>query len=268
MPASITSMPFTEELLRRAILSQLPIHDLLPQLAQACHSHNQVILQASPGAGKSTVVPLFLLQQLAGSGRIIMLEPRRLAARNIALYLAQQLGESVGQQVGYRVRGEQKTSKATRLEIVTEGILTRMLQQDPELSGVALLIFDEFHERSLQADTALAFALESQAALRPDLTLLVMSATLDGLPLPQLLPDAAVLNCPGRSYPITYHYQPVNRLQPLVPQWGSVIVDAISNEQGSLLVFLPGAGEIDRLAAATLTRHYCRVTFTRSITVC
>jgi ATP-dependent helicase HrpB len=248
MPASITSMPFTEELLRRTILSQLPIHDLLPQLAQACHSHNQVILQASPGAGKSTVVPLFLLQQLAGSGRIIMLEPRRLAARNIALYLAQQLGEPVGQQVGYRVRGEQKTSKATRLEIVTEGILTRMLQQDPELSGVDLLIFDEFHERSLQADTALAFALESQAALRPDLTLLVMSATLDGLPLPQLLPDAAVLNCPGRSYPITYHYQPVNRLQPLAPQWGSVIVDAISNEQGSLLVFLPGAGEIDRLA--------------------
>ena len=229
-------------------MSQLPIHELLPQIAQACQTSGQLILQASPGAGKSTVVPLFLLQQLSGSGRIIMLEPRRLAARNIALYLAQQLGEPVGQQVGYRVRGEQKTSKATRLEIVTEGILTRMLQHDPELSGIDLLIFDEFHERSLQADTALAFALESQAALRPDLTILVMSATLEGLPLQQLLPEAALLSCPGRAYPISYHYRPVNRQQPLVPQWGSVVLDAVQNENGSLLVFLPGAGEIDRLA--------------------
>ncbi|NCB57084.1 MAG: ATP-dependent helicase HrpB [Gammaproteobacteria bacterium] len=229
-------------------MSQLPIHELLPQIAQACHTSGQLILQASPGAGKSTVVPLFLLQQLSGSGRIIMLEPRRLAARNIALYLAQQLGEPVGQQVGYRVRGEQKTSKATRLEIVTEGILTRMLQHDPELSGIDLLIFDEFHERSLQADTALAFALESQAALRPDLKILVMSATLEGLPLQQLLPEAALLSCPGRAYPISYHYRPVSRQQPLVPQWGSVVLDAVQNENGSLLVFLPGAGEIDRLA--------------------
>ena len=229
-------------------MSQLPIHELLPQIAQACQTSGQLILQASPGAGKSTVVPLFLLQQLSGSGRIIMLEPRRLAARNIALYLAQQLGEPVGQQVGYRVRGEQKTSKATRLEIVTEGILTRMLQHDPELSGIDLLIFDEFHERSLQADTALAFALESQAALRPDLKILVMSATLEGLPLQQLLPEAALLSCPGRAYPISYHYRPVNRQQPLVPQWGSVVLDAVQNENGSLLVFLPGAGEIDRLA--------------------
>ncbi len=227
---------------------QLPIHELLPQIAQACQTSNQLILQASPGAGKSTVVPLFLLQQLTGSGRIIMLEPRRLAARNIALYLAQQLNEPVGQQVGYRVRGEQKSSKATRLEIVTEGILTRMLQQDPELAGVDLLIFDEFHERSLQADTALAFALESQAALRPDLKIMVMSATLEGLPLQQLLPDAELLTCSGRSYPISYQYRPVNRQQLLVPQWGSVVLDAVQNETGSLLVFLPGAGEIDRLA--------------------
>lgn len=123
-----------------------------------------------------------------------------------------------------------------------------MLQHDPELSGIDLLIFDEFHERSLQADTALAFALESQAALRPDLTILVMSATLEGLPLQQLLPEAALLSCPGRAYPISYHYRPVNRQQPLVPQWGSVVLDAVQNENGSLLVFLPGAGEIDRLA--------------------
>ena len=229
-------------------MSQLPIHELLPQIAQACQISNQLILQASPGAGKSTVVPLFLLQQLPQSGRIIMLEPRRLATRNIALYLAQQLDEPVGQQVGYRVRGEQKSSQATRLEIVTEGILTRMLQQDPELTGVDLLIFDEFHERSLQADTALAFALESQAALRPDLKILVMSATLEGLPLQQLLPDATLLTCPGRTYPIDYHYRPVNRQQPLLPQWGATVLDAIQNENGSLLVFLPGAGEIERLA--------------------
>ena len=195
-------------------MSQLPIHELLPQIAQACQASNQLILQAAPGAGKSTVVPLFLLQRLPGTGRIIMLEPRRLAARNIALYLAQQLNEPVGQQVGYRVRGEQKVSKTTRLEIVTEGILTRMLQQDPELSGVDMLIFDEFHERSLQADTALAFALESQAALRPDLKLLVMSATLDGLPLACLLPDAVQLSCQGRAYPVSYQYRPVNRQQP------------------------------------------------------
>lgn len=229
-------------------MSQLPIHELLPQIAQACQISNQLILQASPGAGKSTVVPLFLLQQLPQSGRIIMLEPRRLAARNIALYLAQQLNEPVGQRVGYRVRGEQKSCQATRLEIVTEGILTRMLQQDPELTGVDLLIFDEFHERSLQADTALAFALESQAALRPDLKILVMSATLEGLPLQQLLPNATLLTCPGRAYPIDYHYRPVNRQQPLLPQWGAAILEAIQHETGSLLVFLPGAGEIERLA--------------------
>ena len=229
-------------------MSQLPIHELLPQIAQACQASNQLILQAAPGAGKSTVVPLFLLQRLPGTGRIIMLEPRRLAARNIALYLGQQLNEPVGQQVGYRVRGEQKVSKTTRLEIVTEGILTRMLQQDPELSGVDMLIFDEFHERSLQADTALAFALESQAALRPDLKLLVMSATLDGLPLACLLPDAVQLSCQGRAYPVSYQYRPVNRQQPLTPQWGSVILEAVQQEAGSLLVFLPGAGEIERLA--------------------
>lgn len=238
----------------RDILSHLPIDEVLPQIAQACQTSNQLILQAAPGAGKSTVVPLFLLQQLPGSGRLIMLEPRRLAARNIALYLAQQLNEPVGQRVGYRVRGEQKVSAATRLEIVTEGILTRMLQQDPELSGVDLLIFDEFHERSLQADTALAFALESQAALRPDLNIVVMSATLDGLPLAQLMPDAVILNCPGRTYPITYQYRPVNRQQALVPQWGAAVLTSIQNESGSVLVFLPGASEIERMAEWLQTR--------------
>lgn len=226
----------------------LPIHEFLPQITQQCIDANQIILQASPGAGRSTVVPLHLLAHLPLQGKIIMLEPRRLAARNIAGFLAEQLGEPLGLSIGYRIRGEKKVSAQTRLEIVTEGILTRMLQQDPELSGVDLLIFDEFHERSLQADTALAFALESQSALRPDLKIMVMSATLDGLPLSDLLTEAHITHCPGRSFPIDYVYQAVNRQQPLIPQWGSVVLDAYRQQQGSLLVFLPGAGEIDRLA--------------------
>ena len=232
----------------------LPIHEFLPQITQQCTDANQIILQASPGAGKSTAVPLHLLQHLPISGKIIMLEPRRLAARNIAGFLAEQLGEPLGQSVGYRIRGESKISAQTRLEIVTEGILTRMLQQDPELTDVDLLIFDEFHERSLQADTALAFALESQSALRPDLKIMVMSATLDGLPLTNLLPDAQITHCPGRTFPIEYVYQSVSRQQPLIPQWGTAVLDALRQQQGSLLVFLPGAGEIERLAEWLQTR--------------
>lgn len=148
--------------------SSLPALAVLPALQAALDAGQPVILQAPPGAGKSTALPLALLQSDTVSGRVIMLEPRRLAARNIARYLAQQLGEEVGQQIGYRVRGESRVSAATRLEIVTEGILTRMIQADPELPGVSLLIFDEFHERSLHADLALALSIESRSALRPD----------------------------------------------------------------------------------------------------
>ena len=227
---------------------------LIPAIIAALGQHNQLIVQAAPGAGKSTALPLALLQQGGLGGRILMLEPRRLAARNIARYLASQLGEPVGQQVGYRVRGEQQVGPGTRLEIVTEGILTRMLQADPELNGIDLLIFDEFHERSLHADTALAFALEAQAALRPDLRLLIMSATLDGLELPRLLPDAPVLQCEGRAFPIEYHYRSVNRQQPLIPQWGQVVLEASESQAGSLLVFLPGVAEIERLAEWLLPR--------------
>lgn len=229
-------------------MSDLPIGPLIPAIISALGQHNQLIVQAAPGAGKSTVLPLVLLQQGGFGGRILMLEPRRLAARNIARYLAGLLGEPVGGRVGYRVRGEQQVGPATRLEIVTEGILTRLLQADPELGGIDLLIFDEFHERSLHADTALAFALEAQAALRPDLRLLIMSATLDGLDLPRLLPDAPVLQCEGRAFPIAYHYRPVNRQQPLIPQWGQVVLEASEAQAGSLLVFLPGVAEIERLA--------------------
>ncbi|MGL5197465.1 MAG: DEAD/DEAH box helicase, partial [Aeromonas veronii] len=182
-------------------MSQLPIVSVLPELFAALNSHTSVILQAPPGAGKSTLLPLELVRQNRLPGRIIMLEPRRLAARNIASFLARQLGEKVGERIGLRVRGESRTSSATRLEIVTEGVLTRMLQQDPELNGVSLVIFDEFHERSLHADTALAFAIESQQGLRDDLKLLVMSATLDGMALETLLPDAPVIRSEGRGFP-------------------------------------------------------------------
>ncbi|MGL5481990.1 MAG: ATP-dependent helicase HrpB, partial [Aeromonas veronii] len=229
-------------------MSQLPIVSVLPELFAALDSHSSVILQAPPGAGKSTLLPLELVRQNRLPGRIIMLEPRRLAARNIASFLARQLGEKVGERIGLRVRGESRTSSATRLEIVTEGVLTRMLQQDPELTGVSLVIFDEFHERSLHADTALAFAIESQQGLRDDLKLLVMSATLDGMALETLLPDAPVVRSEGRGFPIDYHYRPANRQQWLEPQVGAVVLEALAEQDGSLLVFLPGQGEIERLA--------------------
>ncbi|OCA59437.1 ATP-dependent helicase HrpB [Aeromonas piscicola] len=229
-------------------MSQLPIVSVLPALFAAIDSHASVILQAPPGAGKSTLLPLELVRQNRLPGRIIMLEPRRLAARNIAGFLARQLGEPVGERIGLRVRGESRTSARTRLEIVTEGVLTRMLQQDPELAGVSLVIFDEFHERSLHADTALAFAIESQQGLRDDLKLLIMSATLDGMALEALLPGAPVIRSEGRGFPIDYHYRPINRQQWLEPQVGAVVLEALASGAGSALVFLPGQGEIERLA--------------------
>ncbi|MFM4805931.1 ATP-dependent helicase HrpB [Aeromonas bivalvium] len=229
-------------------MSPLPIVAVLPELFAALETGTCVILQAPPGAGKSTLLPLELVRQQRLPGRIIMLEPRRLAARNIASFLACQLGEKVGERIGLRVRGESRTSAATRLEIVTEGVLTRMLQQDPELTGVSLVIFDEFHERSLHADTALAFAIESQQGLREDLRLLVMSATLEGMALEALLPDAPVIRAEGRSFPIEYHYRPANRQQWLEPQVGAVVLEALAARPGSALVFLPGQGEIERLA--------------------
>lgn len=179
-----------------------------------------------------------------------MLEPRRLAARNIAAYLASQLGEPVGKQVGYRVRGENKVSTETRLEIVTEGILTRMIQSDPELEGVSLLIFDEYHERSLHADTALAFALDVQAGLRDDLKILIMSATLDNAALSGWLPEAAVIISEGRQYPISYRHQSIAWQYGWENEYARAIRKLMAEEPGSALVFLPGTGEIRRLADA------------------
>jgi len=234
-------------------LSQLPIDAVLPDLHQALERSAQMILKAPPGAGKSTRLPLSLLAEGAVAGKIVMLEPRRLAARNIASYLAAQLGETVGQTIGLRVRGETRVSDRTRLEIVTEGVMTRMLQQDPELSGIDLLVFDEFHERSLHADTALALALEVQEALRDDLKLLVMSATLDHQALQSLLPDAKYLVSEGRSYPVAYRYQTqgtsAQQGNGVSIEWtGREILKLMAAEPGSVLVFLPGAGEIRRLA--------------------
>lgn len=225
----------------------LPIEAVLPELLVALRTQHQVVLKAEPGAGKSTHLPLQLLKQNVVEGKIIMLEPRRLAARNIATYLAKQLGEKVGETVGYRVRGEKRTSKNTRLEVVTEGILTRMIQSDPELTGVAMVIFDEFHERSIHADTSLAFCLEIQEVFREDLTLLVMSATLDEMALKGLLPSASYIESDGRGYPIEYRYAPLMPNDRLTTAVAKQVRSLLSSEDGSILVFLPGAGAINQV---------------------
>ncbi|MGP8307540.1 ATP-dependent helicase HrpB [Vibrio sp. YIC-376] len=228
-------------------MSQLPIEAVMPQLLTAVKNQHQVILKAAPGAGKSTYFPLQLLEHQLVAGKIIMLEPRRLAARNIARYLAEQLGEQVGQRVGYRVRGETKVSAATQLEIVTEGIMTRMIQNDPELDGVDLLIFDEFHERSIHADTALAFSLEVQDALRDDLKLVVMSATLDQDALQTLLPEASFIESEGRSFDVETRYAPLGVNDHLPSLMAKTIESLMNKESGSLLAFLPGVAAIKQV---------------------
>ncbi|GAB3012150.1 ATP-dependent helicase HrpB [Bowmanella dokdonensis] len=225
----------------------LPVASLSETLCRTLQDQN-VILSAPPGAGKSTYLPLRLLEQEWLAGRkILMLQPRRVAVRAIAGYLAEQLGEPVGHTIGYRIRGEARVSAGTRLEILTEGLLTRLIQQDPELGGVGLIIFDEFHERNLHGDFSLALSLESQAALREDLRLLVMSATLENMPLERILPDAAHLRTEGRSFPVDIRYQTINPHQPWLATMASVIRKTLAEESGSLLAFLPGAGEIRRL---------------------
>lgn len=235
--------------------SPVDLHSLLPQITQVLSQCPSCILEAPPGSGKTTRVPLALLDApwLAGQ-KILMLEPRRLAARSSARYMASLLGERVGQQVGYRVRHESQIGPQTRLEVVTEGVLTRLLQDDPTLEGYGLVIFDEFHERSLQADLGLALCREVQQSLREDLRLLLMSATLNGDALSALLEDAPVLRAVGRRFPVTLAYAapPVN-----TPLWQHVVQSIrrlLAQESGSLLVFLPGAGEIRRVAEA-LTRE-------------
>ncbi|WP_308160259.1 ATP-dependent helicase HrpB [Arsukibacterium indicum] len=224
--------------------SGLPVAEVLPQLCQLLSTHNRLILSAPPGAGKSTWLPLQLLQQHAfASGQIIMLEPRRLAAKTIASYLARQLNEPLGQRVGYQIRHDSCQSAATRLLIVTEGILTRKLQHDPELSGVSLLIFDEFHERSLHADLALALSMEVQQ-IRDDLKVLVMSATLDVTALERYL-QAPVLSSSGRSYPVDIHYIKPGS-EHIALQAARQALVAFHNAPGNILVFLPGQAEINK----------------------
>ncbi|MBE4078659.1 ATP-dependent helicase HrpB [Vibrio parahaemolyticus] len=228
-------------------MSQLPIEAVMPQLLTAVKHQHQVILKAAPGAGKSTYFPLQLIQNQVVTGKVIMLEPRRLAARNIARYLAEQLGEQVGLRVGYRVRGETKVSASTQLEIVTEGVMTRMIQNDPELDGVDLLIFDEFHERSIHADTALALSLEVQEALRDDLKLVVMSATLDQEALQSLLPEACYIESEGRSFAVETRYVPLTANDHLSTVMAKNIESLMNKESGSLLAFLPGVAAIKQV---------------------
>lgn len=232
-------------------MTRLPVEDAIPDLIAALKRDRLGVLQAPPGAGKTTRVPLAMREAGVCEGRIIMLEPRRLATRAAATRMAQTLGEPVGQTVGFRIRGEAKTSQTTRIEVVTEGILTRMIQSDPELGGVGAVIFDEFHERSLNADLGLALALEVRDTLRPDLILLAMSATLDAAPVADLM-RAQVITSAGQSFPITTHWLD----KPLGPKvrWESAMADlirhALTESKGGVLAFLPGEGEIRRVAKA------------------
>ena len=229
-------------------LPPLPIDDALPALHSALTAGPYAVLVAPPGAGKTTRVPLALLDApWRGDRRIIMLEPRRLAARAAAAQMARLLGEEVGQTIGYRVRMDSKVTAKTRVEIVTEGVFTRMLLDDPELSGISAVIFDEFHERSLDGDLGLALTIDA-AALRPDLRVLVMSATIDGARVARLLGDAPVIESLGRAFPVeTFHREP-DPLQKIEDQVTSAILAALREHDGSALVFLPGQGEIVRVA--------------------
>jgi len=227
----------------------LPIESSLPALLRALAAHDTVVLQAPPGAGKTTRVPPALLEAAwREDRRIVMLEPRRLAARLAARYMAAELGEKPGQTVGYRTRLDTRVSDRTRIEVVTEGVLTRLLQDDPALDAYAAVIFDEYHERSLQADLGLALARESQQALRPDLRLLIMSATLDGRGLGQALGDVPVVVSEGRSWPVSVTYAPPPRQRPWLEHAAVTVLRALQETSGSVLVFLPGVGEIRRLA--------------------
>jgi len=240
----------------KARMSQsLPIDDALPALTAAMAARGMAVLQAPPGAGKTTRVPLALLPQI--TGRIVMLEPRRLAARAAAERMAETLGEPVGQTVGYRIRGEAKVSASTRIEVVTEGILTRMIQSNAELPGIGCLIFDEFHERSLNADLGLALALETRAAVRDELHILVMSATLDAAPVAALMGDAPMVTSEGRAFPVETCWlpRPVDAAIRYETALAALVAQAATETpEGGLLVFLPGEGEIRRVEAALAHR--------------
>ncbi|MDF3078404.1 MAG: hrpB [Sphingobacteriaceae bacterium] len=228
--------------------SKLPVTEIIPDVQKHFEENNTLILSAPPGAGKSTLLPLALLNESwLGNKKIIVLEPRRLAASSIAWRMAELLGEQVGNTVGYRIRFDNKISRNTRLEVVTEGILTRMLQNDNALEDVGLIIFDEFHERSIHADTALALSREMQEVLRPDLRLLVMSATLDMPRLASML-KARVVESKGRMFPVEIIYTGEHDIRQIAEACARTIAKAVKEKEGDLLVFLPGQGEIRKCA--------------------
>jgi ATP-dependent helicase HrpB len=229
-------------------LPDLPINEALPALREALNSRTAVLIEAPPGAGKSTLVPIALLHQpWLKDQKILMLEPRRIAARAVANRMSALLGEPVGRSVGFRTRLESRVSRETRIEVVTEGILTRMLQEDSALGGVGCVIFDEFHERSLNADLGLALSLESQRNLREELRLVVMSATLDLKPLVRLLDGAPVVSAKGRSFEVRTHYIPRRNEIHLELQVAQLVRTALRDHPGDVLCFLPGAAEIRRV---------------------
>lgn len=235
-------------------MTSLPVAAVVPELLTALDTSSQVLLTAPTGAGKSTWLPLRLLEHRGIKGRIILLEPRRLAARNVAQRLAELLNEKPGETVGYRMRAQSCVGPQTRLEVVTEGVLTRMIQRDPELTGVGLVILDEFHERSLQADLALALLLDVQQGLRDDLKLLIMSATLDNGRLQQMLPDAPTIVSQGRAFPVERRYQPLAAHLRFDEAVAIATAELLRHESGSLLLFLPGVGEILRVQEQLATR--------------
>ena len=233
-----------------------PIDDVLPRLLETFQQTNNVVLSAPTGAGKTTRVPISLLTSEWTAGKkLIMLEPRRLAARRAAEYMAAQLGESVGQTVGYRIRGEAVVGRNTRIEVVTEGILTRLLQHEQDLPNVAMIIFDEFHERSIHADLGLALILDVQKHLRNDLRVLIMSATLDGIVVAKLIGNAEIVESAGFIYPITTNYARFTSDKTIETRIVDTIIRVLSEREGDVLAFLPGRREIRRVEIALWEKH-------------